>query len=75
MKLTEKQKNDITIFISGHYLTEELPIDFEEMSSQDFDDFIINNVWLPFEGWPAKDVYDVISSTAYSTVRYIEGLE
>jgi len=74
MKLTEKQKQEVTVMTSGHYLCECLPSDFVDMSSEDFDEFLVNNAWEPFEYWAAKDIYDCISAAAYSTVRYIEGL-
>jgi hypothetical protein len=52
------------IFASGHYLTNHLPEDWEDWSEEKLDSFVEDNVWLPFEGWSAGDVWDNIANLA-----------
>jgi hypothetical protein len=49
---------------SGHILTENLPFDYAQRDDDEMDEFVTDNVWEPFEGWPAKDIWFEISSIA-----------
>ena len=42
-------KNEAIIKASSHYLTKDLPENFDEMEEDGIFDFIKSNVWQPFE--------------------------
>jgi len=75
MKLTDKQKNDVYILTSGHYLCETIPSDWEEMDGDVFYKLVCDHAWEPFEYWDGKELFECISSAADITIKFIENLE
>ena len=57
-------ENEALIWASGHFLCEHLPEDFINWEEEQVDRFILDNVWQPFEGYPAEDVWEIIDSLA-----------
>lgn len=60
---------------SGAYLCDLLPDDWESLSGDQQEDYLIMNAWEPLEGMPAADVFDLIESHAQSIVRLFEYLQ
>lgn len=57
---------------SGHFLTEHIPDNWNELSGVEQDTFLENNAWEPFEYWQVDDVFELIVSAADSTKRFLE---
>lgn len=74
MTLTSKQKNDIYIMTSGHFLTENLPSNFQDMDENDLNILVNHTAWEPFENWEGHDLFAVISDAADATINFIENL-
>jgi len=55
---------DAWLEASGSYLSGDLPNNFFELSEEEQDELIIENIWQPFEGWPPKDVMSEIHDRA-----------
>lgn len=66
---------------SGHFLTEYLPDNWEDMSDDDQDKWLESHAWEPLENFSVDDVWNVIDSAARSiksfTVREMikEGID
>ena len=58
-------ENEAFIWDSGHYLTEHFPEKWVEWEEEEVNTFILDNVWQPFEGYSAEDVWEIIDSLAY----------
>ena len=58
-------ENEALIWASGHFLCEHFPEDFINWEEEQVDKFILDNVWQPFEGYSAKDVWENIDNLAY----------
>jgi len=58
-------KNEALIWASGHFLCEHFPEDFINWEEEQVDKFILDNVWQPFEGYSAEDVWENIDNLAY----------
>jgi len=72
MKLTDKQKSDITVVMSGHFLCESIPDNWEEIDDDEFFEFVSENAWEPFEYWEGKDLFSEIDSAASQMIGWIE---
>ena len=57
-------ENEALIWASGHFLCEHFPEDFINWEEEQVDRFILDNVWQPFEGYSAEDVWEIIDSLA-----------
>tara|TARA_R100000773_G_C4143044_1_gene68551 strand:- start:280 stop:525 length:246 start_codon:yes stop_codon:yes gene_type:complete len=57
-------ENEALIWASGHFLCEHFPEDFINWEEEQVDKFILDNVWQPFEGYSAEDVWEIIDSLA-----------
>ena len=57
-------ENEALIWASGHFLCEHFPEDFVNWEEEQVDRFILDNVWQPFEGYSAEDVWEIIDSLA-----------
>tara|TARA_R100000664_G_scaffold25587_1_gene35610 strand:+ start:542 stop:787 length:246 start_codon:yes stop_codon:yes gene_type:complete len=58
-------ENEALIWASGHFLCEHFPEDFINWEEEQVDKFILDNVWQPFEGYSAEDVWENIDNLAY----------
>jgi len=72
MKLTDKQKSDITVVMSGHFLCEPIPDNWEEIDDDEFFEFVRDNAWEPFEYWEGEQLFTLIDSAAYQMIGWIE---
>ena len=72
MSKQEITLKDLRINASGDFLTEELPGNYDEMSENEFDQFLINHAWEPFENDTANDIWDNIDNSAHSLKRFLE---
>ena len=66
-----KNKSDV-IWASGHFLTENLPDNYDQWSDEKLDDFIDDHIWEPFEGLDPSFIYDQILNHAQSMREYME---
>ncbi len=57
---------------SGHFLTEHIPDNWNEMSTVEQDTFLEEAAWEPFEYWDVADVWSLIDAAAYSTKQFLE---
>lgn len=49
---------------SDFYLCESLPSNWQDLSDDEVDSFLRENVWVPFENWPISEVLDEMSNLA-----------
>ena len=71
MKKMTKNESDI-IWASGHFLTENLPDDYDQWSDEKLDDFIDDHIWEPFEDLEPSFIWDQILNLAKSMREYID---
>ena len=57
-------ETEALIWASGHYLCENFPEDFKDWEEEQVNEFILDNVWQPFEGYSAEDVWENIDNLA-----------
>ena len=57
-------ENEALIWASGHFLTNHFPEDFKDWEEEQVYEFILDNVWQPFEGYSAEDVWENIDNLA-----------
>ena len=60
-----KETTDFYRIASDFYLSTSLPQDYLEMDDDDFNDFLEENAWQPFEGWSGFDMNEIIESLSY----------
>ena len=60
--ITEKES---IIWASGHYLTEHLTDEYDEWEEEDTDNYLLDNIWEPFEYYSADQVWENIENLAY----------
>ena len=48
--------------MSGHFLCQHLPDDWNDWPEEKLDKFFEDNEWEPLEYWPVNDVYELIDS-------------
>ena len=58
-------ETEALIWASGHFLCENFPEDFNNWEEEQVNKFILDNIWQPFEGYPAEDVWENIDNLAY----------
>ena len=63
--MTKEDKKIIEM--SGKFLTEYLPDDFQSWEDEKLYDWIEENVWQPYEGWSGKDLFNQILSCSKQT--------
>ena len=66
-----KNKSDV-IWASGHFLSENLPDDYDQWNDEKLDDFIDDHIWEPFEDYDAAFIWEQIEHLALSVRNYIE---
>tara|TARA_R100000152_G_C6555773_1_gene28548 strand:+ start:198 stop:479 length:282 start_codon:yes stop_codon:yes gene_type:complete len=60
------------IWASSHFLTKQLPSDYDEWEEEKFHKFLEENVWQPFECYDPIDIWEHITSLAWSVRKYIQ---
>jgi hypothetical protein len=60
--MTKEDKKIIEM--SGKFLTEYLPENFQEWEDDTLYDWVEQNAWQPFENWSGKDLLNQIISCA-----------
>ena len=60
--ITEKES---IIWASGHYLTEHLTDEYDEWEEEDLVNYLLDNIWEPFEYYSADQVWENIENLAY----------
>ena len=56
---------------SRDFLTEPLPDDWQKMTDEQQDEFLLEHVWFPLEGYSARDIWGVIESSAHTLKLFI----
>ena len=46
--------------MSGNFLTEEIPSNWQDMEEDDLDKFILDHVSAPYENWDIEDIWTLI---------------
>jgi hypothetical protein len=60
-----KETPDYYRIASEFYLAAILPQDYLEMDDDDFNTFLEENAWQPFEGWSGDDMNQIIEGLSY----------
>ena len=60
------------VWASGHFLTENLPDDYDQWNDEKLDDFIDDHIWEPFEDLDPSFIWDQILNLAKSMRDYME---
>ena len=66
----EKPTTQDYIFASGTFLMELLPDNFQDLTDDDLYEFIADNLWEPFQDYPAQEVWRFIEDLARSIAYY-----
>ena len=62
-------KEDYIVWASGFYLTEKLPEAYVCWDSDTLDEYLLDSVWEPFEGYSADDLWEYITNLANSAME------
>lgn len=60
-----QNKTDYYRIASEFFLCNPLPQDYAEMDDIEFNDFLEEHAWQPFEYWSADDMNEIIESLSY----------
>ena len=63
------------IWASGHYMSNPYPSDYQEMSKDDFEEFIEDNVWEPFERLPVRELMELVEDLARSALKHFHDVD
>lgn len=63
-------KGHAYIAASRHFLTDEFPENWEELSDGDIDEFIDQHRWAPFEHHPTTFIWECIDGLAQDFLLY-----
>jgi len=63
--MNEITENESILWASGHYLTNHLPEGFENWEEEKLDEYLLDNVWEPFEYYSANQIWEFIENLAY----------
>ena len=74
MKVNEELKFQILQFCSGHYLIKNIPDNWNDLTEQEQNQFINDNIWQPLEGFDSQYIWDNIENSAQSTEKFIANL-
>lgn len=55
---------EVVVQVSGNYLTDFLPANWNKIEEKELDEFLENHAWEPFEYWDTDDVWEQIISAA-----------
>lgn len=68
-------KKDIMNYCAGHFLSDELPDNWEDMGDDEFYEFLESNAWEPHEGSDGGWIWEQIESSAYSMEQFLKKYE
>jgi len=71
MKFTDKQHNKMLLASSAAYLTNELPVDFLNLTEDEQATFLSENVWASLEDEDTSDVFQLIVDNALRIQRLV----
>lgn len=57
---------------SGHFLCANYPNNWEDLTEKEQEEFVLDNVWQPFENYDANYVMSCIDNAAQVTQQFIE---
>jgi hypothetical protein len=60
-----KETPDYFRIASEFYLAASLPQDYLDIDDDDFNTYLEENAWQPFEGWSGEDISENIQSLSY----------
>ena len=63
-------ENEAMIRASGHFLTNEFPVDWQDMTEEELLKFIDENQWQHFEGYDAVYVWEHIENLAQDFISF-----
>jgi len=72
--MNDKLKFEILQLVSGHYLCANFPNNWEDLTEEQQNEFLSENVWEPFENYDIEYVWSCIESAAKVTQEFIEDL-
>ena len=58
--------------MSGNFLTERLPDDWDSWSDKKLKKFFSENSWQPFERWDFEEVFDLIDNATDDVMELLE---
>lgn len=64
--------SEIVRRMSRHFLTEELPEDWDNLSDDELDEFLVDHAWEPFQYWEADRIAEVIDAVASDVENMIK---
>lgn len=71
-KMTKELFNKAIQVASGYFLCKNFPDNWHELEEEKLNEFILDNVWEPFEGWEAGDIFQLIENAAFSTEEFLK---
>jgi len=72
MKLNEEMKFEILQEMSGNFLCDNIPDEWNHMDAEEQSEFLTNHAWEPLEYMDADSLFDSIDSAAISMINFIE---
>ena len=58
--------------MSRHFLTEELPANWDELPDEELDEYLVAYAWEPFQYWEADKIAEVIDAVASDVENMIK---
>ena len=58
--------------MSGQYLCATIPENWDSLSEEEQDDWMVDNAWEPFEWWSASRLFEQIDAATDTVMRLIE---
>lgn len=65
---------EVVVQVSGNYLTDFLPANWNKMEEKELDEFLENHSWEPLEYWDTNDVWELIMNAADTAWKMINRL-
>jgi hypothetical protein len=72
MKLNEEMQFKVFQEMSGNFLCDNIPDNWEDMKDNEQEDFLTNHAWEPLEDMSADNIFENIESATASMVEFIE---
>ena len=69
MKISERE---LMIAMSGNYMSEYLPEDYQEMDDKTLYDFISDHAWEPLQYNPPEQTYEYIENAVYTITKFLQ---
>ena len=70
--MNKELKFKILQLCSGHYLNANIPNNWYDLTEEEQNKFLTDNVWEPFETYDVEFVWDCITSAAQVTEEFME---